>query len=120
MADEINIKSLRIGNIVQTKNGIKKLSYISSSLNSDMVGYYVNNVLMLQNLKDIKPVEINDTYLVALGFIENKDEFIKDIITIRKDKKTKNYNILTKVLDTYLIRTGSVRYVHKLQNILNL
>ena len=106
----MDAKELRIGNLVNTKDGITTVYDVLE------FGINMHHDCWLYDIKDVSPIPLTEEWLIKLGFEDNKTHFTKWI------NEDRTFIVEYDVMDTryFLCDTDvdtNIKYVHQLQNL---
>lgn len=99
----INANELRIGNYVNTKNGIKRITQLSIDGKSQS--------------DECNPIELSEELLLKNGYKKVGINFESDKIILHKNIKTGTLDFLLHEPSSGKLIKKPVLYVHKLQNL---
>ncbi len=104
---ELKIQDLRIGNYIETENGIDEVRGVFNR-------NCFKDVFLVKNedteIEKVKPIPITEEWLLRLGFEKIGNNFDKDNVILWRNLKTNNL-----IFDRKL--KVDIKYIHELQNL---
>lgn len=113
----INVRELRVGNLVLIKDGTEYENFIwvVSSVSEQGVQLKCEIGLASPEIENVYPIELTDAILLKCGFKSGKLEH--GDLYFYWNSQTVSYGVLADNLNDILIDNSSIKYLHQLQNI---
>ena len=108
---ELQSKDLRIGNLVETPDGLKEVTEINEEC------FYVAE--FKNTWAEIKPIPLTEEWLLKMGFEKIGTNYEKDWLLLHGNIKTGTIDFLLNEPKTGKYKATILNYLHQLQNLVH-